>query len=89
MLYERCSRPICLYYSTQPYTPLFFISYEFMSSIIMLNVVVAILLERFITAETEVKEESKMKRRTLSELLLTDALQTTQPAINQQASCLV
>lgn len=40
------TRPICLYYNT-PWAPLYFITYIFVSGIVMTNVVIAILLEKF------------------------------------------
>eukprot|EP00746_Dinoflagellata_sp_MGD_P005509 gnl/MRDRNA2_/MRDRNA2_110661_c0_seq1.p1 gnl/MRDRNA2_/MRDRNA2_110661_c0~~gnl/MRDRNA2_/MRDRNA2_110661_c0_seq1.p1 ORF type:complete len:722 (+),score=138.59 gnl/MRDRNA2_/MRDRNA2_110661_c0_seq1:136-2301(+) len=40
------TRPICLYYNTA-WAPLYFITYIFVSGIVMTNVVIAILLEKF------------------------------------------
>merc|ERR1719379_2096846 len=56
------TRPICLYYSHQPLTVLFFVSYEFMSAVIMLNVVIAILVGTFQNATAEVKEDSAREK---------------------------
>lgn len=56
------TRPICLYFSQHPYAVLFFVSYEFMASVIMLNVVIAILLGEFISAKEQVMEKAKAQR---------------------------
>lgn len=47
------SRPIILYYSDQPMTAVFFVSYAFISAIIMANVLIAILVDKYTEAVQE------------------------------------
>lgn len=60
------ARPICLYYDF-PLTWVYFVTYEFASAIIMMNVVVAILLDKFIVVANEVQEESMRDKAALEE----------------------
>lgn len=46
------TRPICLYYGT-PWPPFFFVSYAFISAIIMANVLIAILVDKYCEAVVE------------------------------------
>merc|ERR1719359_2708411 len=55
------TRPVCLYYNSWG-TPFYFISYMFVSGIIMTNVVVAILLEKFMDASAELEAERNAKK---------------------------
>merc|ERR1719395_183030 len=56
---SQITRPICLYYNSWG-APLYFISYALIAGIIMTNVVVAILLDKFMKASLEL-EEAKMR----------------------------
>lgn len=51
------ARPVVLHKNASIFGAPFFVSYAFMSAIIMMNVVVAILLDKFIMASKEVKED--------------------------------
>jgi hypothetical protein len=55
------TRPVCLYYNSWA-TPFYFISYMFVSGIIMTNVVVAILLEKFMQASAELEAEKALEK---------------------------
>lgn len=57
------TRPVCLYYGKQVFTFVYFISYCFMSAIILLNVVVAILLDKFIAASSEVEPDNSKNEK--------------------------
>lgn len=50
------TRPICLFYGNE-IAPIFFISYAFMSAIIMANVVIAILVDKYTEAVQEMAEQ--------------------------------
>lgn len=56
------TRPICLYYN-DPIAPLYFISYVFVTGIIMMNVVVAILLDQFMKASEEIAASKQAEER--------------------------
>jgi voltage-gated sodium channel len=55
------TRPVCLYYNSWA-TPFYFISYMFTSGIIMTNVVVAILLDKFMQASEQLKEDQAAEK---------------------------
>lgn len=50
------TRPICLHYGT-PWPPIFFVSYAFISAIIMANVLIAILVDKYCEAVHEMNDE--------------------------------
>jgi voltage-gated sodium channel len=50
------TRPICLYYGS-PWPPFFFVSYAFISAIIMANVLIAILVDKYCEAVMEMNAE--------------------------------
>jgi len=64
------TRPIVLYYGG-PAPPLYFISYSFISAIIMANVLVAILVDKYTEAVREMKEQDERSEK-----------ETVQDAIN-------
>merc|ERR1719171_1115659 len=63
------TRPIALYYSdSSPIVPvLYFVSFFCISGLILTNVVVAILLEKFMVAQAQIDETERLKRDTLPE----------------------
>lgn len=52
------SRPIILYYNDSPMTPVYFVSYAFISAIIMANVLIAILVDKYTEAVQELEAEA-------------------------------
>jgi hypothetical protein len=61
------ARPVILHKNASLASAPFFISYAFMSAIIMMNVVVAILLDKFIAASQEVKEDLARDKKARAE----------------------
>jgi len=53
------TRPVVFRYSPNPTAPIFFITYVFISAIIMSNVVLAILLDKFLAAAKEFEDAEK------------------------------
>lgn len=58
------TRPICLYYGT-PWPPFFFVSYAFISAIIMANVLIAILVDKYCEACASMNSEDDEDAPTL------------------------
>merc|ERR1719159_1132212 len=57
------SRPIILYYNDSPMTPVYFVSYAFISAIIMANVLIAILVDKYTEAVQELEKEKSQEDR--------------------------
>lgn len=53
------TRPVVFKFSPSPIAPIFFITYVFVSAIIMANVVLAILLDKFLEAAGEFEKEER------------------------------
>eukprot|EP00746_Dinoflagellata_sp_MGD_P065134 gnl/MRDRNA2_/MRDRNA2_27145_c0_seq1.p1 gnl/MRDRNA2_/MRDRNA2_27145_c0~~gnl/MRDRNA2_/MRDRNA2_27145_c0_seq1.p1 ORF type:complete len:675 (-),score=131.08 gnl/MRDRNA2_/MRDRNA2_27145_c0_seq1:84-2108(-) len=53
------SRPIILYYADQPVTAVYFVSYIFISAIIMANVLIAILVDKYTEAVQELEKQMR------------------------------
>merc|ERR1719420_1731925 len=57
------SRPVVLYYIYQPLTAVYFVSYAFISAILMANVLIALLVDKYTKATTSVKNEDEQEEQ--------------------------
>lgn len=77
------TRPICLYYGT-PWPPFFFVSYAFISAIIMANVLIAILVDKYGEAVSEMNNDDEEEEVQL--VLSNDATEASDEAAEHLCS---
>merc|ERR1719217_641995 len=61
------TRPVCFRYPDTPYTFFFFITYAFAAGIMMLNVAVAVLVDRFVEVASSEEQNRKMMKARASQ----------------------